>query len=243
MQTLEHLTHNLTHNSSIVEYVGQQPYDGLLHNAIELAGECHIGGVLQDKTFELLDELCAYDEDVALGGLRTLPIALGVAEEIGSFYGIEVDKSSVFVGSLLHDIGKIALPKELLVKSSAGQEWTLPDALAMRQHVELGGMLLRYQGMPTTVVRLVEEHHHKQMGGNEYGVDPHLNNEERVCRDGVAIADFAEADINRTNTRNRDLTQLQREQEVVADITYVLNDYSDALYLANRIAHRIFGFN
>ncbi len=236
MQTLErHLD-----ESTIVDYVAQQNYGDLLHDAYILAKENNVDEKLQNTTFDLLGEMYVYDEDIAIGGLRTLPIALSTADEIGLFYGIDIDWESIFASSLLHDVGKMALPKELLVKSTIGQEWTTTDSLTMRQHVYMGGMILRNRCFPVTVIRSVEEHHHKQTGGNEYGIDAHLSNEERICRDVVAIADFAEADINRTNTRNRHLSRHQREQEVANDIAYVLDDYTDGQELTERITTRNF---
>ncbi|MFO0887000.1 MAG: HD domain-containing protein [Candidatus Saccharimonadales bacterium] len=238
MQTLERHLNELP----IVDYVGQQNYDDLLHDAHILAKENHVDEMLQSSTFELLEEMRVYDEDIAIGGLRTLPVALSTASEIGLFYDIDIDRGSIFASSLLHDVGKMALPKELLVKSTIGQEWTTADTLTMRQHIYTGGMILRNRCLPVTVIRSVEEHHHKQTGGNEYGIDAHLNNEERICRDAVAIADFAEADINRTNTRNQDLSRAQREQEICKDIRYVLGDYSYCDELSRVVAGQILGY-
>lgn len=223
----------------IVDYVGRQSYDDLLHDAQIIAKEYDVDEDLQHKTLELLDEMCAYDEDVAIGGLRTLPIATEIADSIGEYYDIEINQAPVFAGSLLHDIGKIGLPKELLTKSSNGQEWTVADALTMQQHIYFGGMILRKHCLPMSVIRPVEEHHHKQKSSTEYGIDPHLNNQERIYRDVIAIADFAEADINRTNTRNHNLSRAQREEEITTDIAYVLDDYLNNQELVDRIVNCI----
>lgn len=222
----------------MVDQVANKSYELLSFEARLLAENLGLGEQLVASTFGLLDDLHQHDEESALGGLRTMPIAMEAADEITTFYDISFDRSVVFVGSLLHDIGKIGLSKELLQKSSTGLEWTPADALLMRSHAVFGGAMLAKAEFPKAVVRVVEEHHHKQLGGNEYGADPGLSYEERICRDATAIADFAEADLNRTNSRNRHLSRHQREQEIAQNIAYVLGDYSDSASLAERVINR-----
>ena len=151
MQTLERHLNELP----IVDYVGLQNYDDLLHDAHILAKENHVDEMLQSSTFELLEEMRVYDEDIAIGGLRTLPVALSTASEIGLFYDIDIDRGSIFASSLLHDVGKMALPKELLVKSTIGQEWTTADTLTMRQHIYTGGMILRNRCLPVIQIEFI----------------------------------------------------------------------------------------
>jgi putative nucleotidyltransferase with HDIG domain len=225
----------------LVDYVGQRPYDDLLVDAKEIAKQNGINGSFLDTTFRLLGKLARHDEDAAIGGLRTLPIAMEIADEISGFYGINMDPSPIFGGALLHDIGKLVVPQSLLQKSTAGLEWTASDRLAMQAHVSAGGAILRSRGFPQAMVRAVEEHHHKQAGGTEYGVDCQLANDERIYRDAIAMADFEEADINRTNTRNRGLSRQQREQEIAEDVAYVLGDYSDCSVLVERVMKRSLG--
>ena len=224
-----------------VDRVAKLDYSAMMDEAQNFAGQIGVDAYLCDKSLELLDDLHRVDTESALGGLRTMPIALEVAEVITDFYGIEFDESNVWASALLHDIGKKELPIELLRKSSDGLEWTQDDAFAMRRHAVLGGVLLRLAEMPQTVIRAVEEHHHKQLGGNEYGVDMGLNNQERICRDVVAVADFAEADLNRTNSRNFHLNRKQREEQIAEDVAYVFNDYDDGMFLANAVFYRIVG--
>lgn len=224
-----------------VDYVGQRSYDDLLQDARIIALQNNIDNLFVDTTLDLLDDLRLHDEEVAIGGLRTLPIALEIADEISGFYDKKLDTSYVFGGAILHDIGKLALRKDLLQKSTAGCEWTEADRLEMQEHVFAGGSILRNHGFADVMVRAVEEHHHKQAGGCEYGINEHLASDERVCRDAIAIADFEEADINRTNTRNRNLSREQREQEVAEDVAYVLNDYTDSSLLIERVIKRSLG--
>lgn len=231
MITLEKMTVSVP----TVDQVGSMSYDSLLSASMEVADSLAIDRTLANNTFEILEEIRIYDEEVALGGLRTMPIALEIANSIADFYHIEIDEGAVFSASLLHDVGKIALPKELLEKSNAGIEWTWENALDMRRHISLGGTILRKEGYPMEIVRPIEEHHHKQIGNNEYGINPNLANQERIYRDSIAIGDFIEADINRTNSRNKDKNRLERESEIAQDITYVLEDYNDSTTLSSII--------
>lgn len=237
MTTIEQTTYEMP----FVDYVGQRSYDDLLQYAKTIAIQNNFDDIFVNTTFNILEELKLHDEDVAIGGLRTMPIALEIADEISGFYDKNIDKSFVFGGAILHDIGKLAIHKELLQKSTAGCEWTESDKIAMQEHVVAGGSILRKQGFPSVIIRAVEEHHNKQVGGFEYGIDTYLTNDERICRDAIAIADFEEADINRTNTRNRGLSREQREQEVAEDVAYVLNDYVDSMLLTERVIKRSLG--
>lgn len=240
MITLERLPAKV--QEPTVDRVANLDYLSLLDEAVVTAGRIGVSGYMQDKTFGLLEDLHTFDAESAIGGLRTMPIALDLAGTIADFYEIEIDSSTIFVSSLLHDIGKKELPKELLQKSSDGLEWTSDDAYAMSRHVTFGGMLMKQAGFSQVIIRAVEEHHHKQLGGREYGVDTNLSNEERICRDSVAIADFAEADLNRTNSRNRHLNRDQRETQIAEDIAYVLGDYSDSADVARAVTKQILGY-
>lgn len=224
-----------------VDRVGSMGYEQLLAEVYMVAEQTELSPDMVDTTFGLLDELKKHDKDTAEGGLRASPIALEIADEIENFYKIDIDKRWVLVTSLLHDVGKLAISKDLLEKSGFGQEWTEADCLAMRQHVFAGGTIMRNYGMPAAVTRAVEEHHSKQLGSNSYGVNQSLDYEARLYRDVTALADYEEADLNRTNTRNAHLSRIEREEEVATDVDYVLNDYSHSVELSRRIVTRTLG--
>lgn len=238
MRSLEQESH---YDMPTVDRVGLQDYDELLELAYQTAEKNGLSPGLFDVTFGLLEELRAHDEDAALGGLRAAPIALEIADETAHFYNIEIDNKWVQVTALLHDVGKTAISKDLLEKSSVGKEWTVDDGIAMRQHVVAGGAIIRKYGLPFSVSRAVEEHHSKQVGSEPYGVDSNLDYQARLYRDVTALADYEEADLNRTNSRNAHLSRAEREEEIARDVDFVLSDYTGSSELSARIVARTLG--
>ena len=240
MHTLEKTYEN---NSLAVEWVAQKSYQDLLGYAEKKAEEVNLGEYT-DTTFELLEHLRTHDEDVALGGLRTLPIALDIAEQAEQVTGRPIDKRWQFAVALLHDIGKITLPTKLLQKSAKGEAWTEQDMAETRPHAQRGGQIMKFRGYPEVVYKAVAGHHSKQIGSKEYGLDIAVTDEARTYRDSTAIADYIEASENRNNSRNRSLTLQQRRKVEAEDIIYVFHDYKQRDELASCvIAHSLGMYN
>ena len=223
-----------------VQKVAEQSYGELLENAWSIADGVDLGDYTY-PTFSLLEDLREHDEDAAIGGLRTLPIALEIAEETDRVTNSCTDKRWQFITALLHDIGKVSLPKQLLQKSSRGEEWTAQDMEATRPHAESGGKILFANGFPEVVCRAVAGHHSKQLGSNEYGLDLLISDEARIYRDCTAVADFVEASENRINSRNKDLSVEQRHQYEIDDIAYVYDDYEQKNLIIEKVIIRTLG--
>ena len=68
------------------------------------------------------------------------------------------------LAALLHDVGKLALPEEVLEKPSAltSQEWS-----AVVQHPRIGQVILEHASAIKDAVPIVL-HHHEHFGGNGY---------------------------------------------------------------------------
>lgn len=91
-------------------------------------------------------------------------------------------------GSLLHDIGKIGVPDEILHKPAklTDEEWT-----KMRQHPVLGGQILKGIEFLSGAARVVGEHH-EQWDGSGYPLG--LRGEEiNICARIFAVADAFDA--------------------------------------------------
>jgi putative nucleotidyltransferase with HDIG domain len=87
-------------------------------------------------------------------------LVLDVAAELG--LNAEQRRNLEF-GALLHDVGKIAIPKEIINKPGAldSREWTI-----MRTHTVAGQKMLdRVGGFMTEVGRIVRSHHERWDGG------------------------------------------------------------------------------
>jgi putative nucleotidyltransferase with HDIG domain len=90
--------------------------------------------------------------------LRVADLSCAIARRIG------LDERQLFwyrVGALLHDVGKIAVPAEILNKPGrlTAEEWAL-----MRSHPEAGVELLRGIDFPEDVIPIVLSHHEKWDG-------------------------------------------------------------------------------
>jgi putative nucleotidyltransferase with HDIG domain len=111
--------------------------------------------------------------------------AVQVGEELGL---APVRLRELAVGGLLHDVGKLAVPDEILQK---------PDALTdeefdvIKRHPELGSELVRELGFSAQVARLVLDHHERLDGtGYPRGLGaPDLDIETRI----LAVCDVFDA--------------------------------------------------
>jgi putative nucleotidyltransferase with HDIG domain len=87
-------------------------------------------------------------------------LVMDVAKEIG----LDAERSrNLEFGALLHDVGKIAIPKEIINKPGQldSDEWTI-----MRTHTIAGQKMLdRVGGFMTEVGRIVRSHHERWDGG------------------------------------------------------------------------------
>jgi HD-GYP domain-containing protein (c-di-GMP phosphodiesterase class II) len=81
------------------------------------------------------------------------------------FDGIEDRLAPLGVGLLLHDIGKLAVPAEILRKPGplTDEEWT-----AMRAHPTLGFQILRKDEEISPLARAVVRSHHERWNGSGY---------------------------------------------------------------------------
>jgi HD-GYP domain-containing protein (c-di-GMP phosphodiesterase class II) len=69
------------------------------------------------------------------------------------------------MGALLHDVGKIRLPRNLLHKQGV---YTAHERYLMQQHPHLGAAVLRHaEGIPTAT-RLIVVEHHERLNGSGY---------------------------------------------------------------------------
>lgn len=90
---------------------------------------------------------------------RVADIALRIAEELG-FAGDELD--AIFVGALIHDIGKITVPDRILLKPGPLE----PEELAhIRRHPEASTVLLEGLDLPEVVEQMARSHHERYAGG------------------------------------------------------------------------------
>ena len=94
----------------------------------------------------------------------------------------------VRVCALVHDIGKVAIPAELLVKPTALSVW---EMALIRSHVEVGYEVLRSIEFPWPVAQAVRQHH-ERLDGSGYLLG--LSGDEIILEARIlAVADTVEA--------------------------------------------------
>jgi len=112
-------------------------------------------------------------------------LATAIAQEMG-LSKLQID--GIRVSALIHDIGKISLPAEILTK--AGTLNTYEMAL-IQNHVKVGFDILKGLQFPWQVAKIVLQHHERNDG---HGYPNHLT-ESDICIEAkvLAVADTIEA--------------------------------------------------
>lgn len=106
------------------------------------------------------------------------------------------NRPSLFYGALLHDIGKVASPVEILEKPG---KLTEEEFTIMKRHVEDSGRIL--EGFIDPVAYRIAVRHHEKLDGTGYPlglVASDLTMEERIC----AVADILSALIRQRSYKS-----------------------------------------
>jgi putative nucleotidyltransferase with HDIG domain len=128
----------------------------------------------------------AYKDDYTAAHTRGVALrAVQVGEELGL---APARLRELAVGGLLHDVGKLAVPTEILQKPGA---LTDDEFDAVKRHPDLGADLVRELGFSAQVVQLVRDHHERLDGtGYPRGLGaPDLDIETRI----LAVCDVFDA--------------------------------------------------
>lgn len=115
--------------------------------------------------------------------------AVQVGEELGL---APVRLRELAIGGLVHDVGKLSVPNEILQKPAA---LTDKEYETIKRHTELGSELVRQLGFSAQVARLVLNHHERLDGsGYPRGLGaPDLDIETRI----LAVCDVFDALLSR----------------------------------------------
>ena len=110
---------------------------------------------------------------------RAIAIEIGLADE---------QIQGIYFAGLIHDIGKLAVPIEILVKPGKISDL---ETLMIRTHAQAGWDILREIEFPWPIAQIVLQHH-ERMDGSGYpaGLDgKHILKEARI----IAVADVVES--------------------------------------------------
>lgn len=105
------------------------------------------------KIVEQLQKLEEYDTTTFGHSMRTAQFAVYVGCNVGLS---DKELRTLTKATLLHDIGKIFIPKEILTKPD---KLTSEEFEIMKTHAELGANYLEELNFNKKIVRIVREHH------------------------------------------------------------------------------------
>ena len=116
---------------------------------------------------------------------RVAMISMAIAKKLGW----EIDRvQSLYMAALVHEIGKVAVPSEILTKPS---HLTDLEIQMVREHVENGYQILKDIPFPWPLADIVRQHH-ERLDGSGY---PHQLKGDQICPEAriLAVADTIEA--------------------------------------------------
>ena len=112
-----------------------------------------------------------------------------IAMAIGRQLGWDEDRvEALYMAAMLHDIGKMAVPSEILTKPS---RLTDLEMKLVQEHVEAGYQILKDIPFPWPIADMVRQHH-ERLDGSGY---PRKLMGDQICEEGrvLAVADTLEA--------------------------------------------------
>ncbi len=180
-RVLETLGRDLGHALSAMREVPAGQTSQLVQERIEY----RLNDVIAQTVAALAATLATRDPYTAGHEERVARYALAIAQRMG----MDDDfKRGLHIGGLLHDIGKIGIPSEILSKPT---RLTDPEMDLVRQHPQIGYEIIKHVDFPWPVARVVYEHHERMDGT---GYPRHLKADD-ICLEAriVAVADVVEA--------------------------------------------------
>jgi putative nucleotidyltransferase with HDIG domain len=142
---------------------------------------------------------------------------------IGEALGLnDLEVEEIRLGGVLHDIGKVAIPENILNKNGPlnPQEWD-----TMKSHVTFGAKILEPL-TPLARIRDMVLHHHEFFDGSGY---PHALEGEKIPL-GARI--IAVADAYDTITSDRTYKKARAAAEALAELERCANGQFDAKVVA-----------
>ena len=133
--------------------------DALARHLRQVEGlQRQLGGLCSAVVSTIAALLDARDHSMSDHANQVMSCAVSIARELG-LGGDELE--AVRLAALLHDVGKVGVPDELLRKPGplSADEWQ-----AMRRHPELGGRLLNGLPLPRATVDAILYHHERYDG-------------------------------------------------------------------------------
>ena len=171
-------------------------------------------------------EMLAYSIDfrsefMVLHTITTVNASMAIADVMEL---TDSQKQRLYYGALLHDVGKVSTPVEILEKPGA---LTPEEFEIMKQHVVESGKILEEYVHPD--IYKIAVRHHEKLDGSGYPMglkDEDLSREERIC----AVADIVSALI-----RKRSYKQMFTKEQTIK----ILNDMAQRNKICPKVTETV----
>jgi putative two-component system response regulator len=159
------------------------------------AGEPEQQGPRPEEFLEVLAETLESRDPLFLGHARRVATYAGL---VGERFQLSVrDREELRLAAFLHDVGRVAVPSDLLVRPGA---LTAAEQEIVREHPCIGERLLRPLHIPTAVSAAVR-HHHERWDGSGYP-DELVGDDIPLAARIIAVADTYDAMISQRPYRS-----------------------------------------
>ena len=138
------------------------------------------------QTVQAINAVAArHDHYTAHHQERVAILTLAIGRELGLSANL---LDGLYLGALVHDLGKVAIPSELLNKPGR----LTPEEFALaKTHVQIGCEILQHVSLPWPICQIVSQHH-ERLDGSGY---PHALVGDEIIPEAriVAVADVFQA--------------------------------------------------
>lgn len=159
----------------------------------KLDDEIHLNQITQDRlasalrsTIEAMAKTMEWRDPYTAGHQKKVAmISMAIAKRLGW----DEDKvQSLYMAGMVHDIGKVAIPSEILTKPT---HLTVLETKLVQEHVESGYQILKDIPFPWPIADMVRQHH-ERLDGSGY---PRGLKGDEICPQAriLAVADTIEA--------------------------------------------------
>jgi len=171
-----------------------------------------VGLALELRARFLIDRLHHHHPDSAAHSLRVAQVTMGMWRAADPRGDDPLgDAETALIGSLLHDIGKLCVPREILDSQRVLSE---DEYAAMSSHSEKGAALLLSMGFPEPIAAVARGHHERWSGGG-YPTGLPARSQPPIVR-AVAVADAFDAMTDPRRAYRVPLSQAEALREVAA---------------------------
>lgn len=121
-----------------------------------------VNNAMSDDEITLMNKLKEYSYETYVHSLTVAQYAVLLCSELNINKKI---MCKILKGAVLHDIGKLKIPREVLHKEG---KFTQEDREIMSKHPELGIELLNEYNIEDSIIRDIVLHHHENWNGGGY---------------------------------------------------------------------------